>query len=337
MSSSSKKLKIGVIGAGMMGDHHARIYSTLPGVKLAGITDVDEERGKAAAEKYKTKFFPSIDSLLEKVDAVTISTPTSTHFEISTKVLDAGKHLLVEKPLAKTAEEGERIVALAKEKNLILAVGLIERFNPAFLALKRILIKERPLIIDFKRFSPFPERISDVSVVFDMMIHDIDLAFDLARAEIKEFKAEGRKERTKFLDQAFVNIFFDCGLIVNIEANRVHDKKERSIRLNCEDKNIEVDLLNKKVFKTFLPDLNLPLAPVPPKRVPVLIADQLTLELKDFVVSIKRGGSPQVSGDDGLRALKFALEVEKKAKRGSRKKKKAEPETSEINDPTKAE
>ncbi len=324
--SSSKRLKIGVIGVGVMGDHHARIYSALPGVKLAGIFDADEEKGKAVAEKYKTKFFPSIDLLLEKVDAVTIATPTLTHFEIGMKTLESGKHLLIEKPIAKTLEEAEKLVEKAREKSIVLSVGLVERFNPAFLALKRLFVWEKPLIVDFKRLSPFPERIGDVSVVMDMMIHDIDLAFAIADSEVKDFKAEGRKEKSKFLDQAFVNIFFESGLIANIEANRVFDKKERTINLNCEESNIDVDLLNKKVFKSRLPDVALPFAPVQPKRVPVLIADQLTLELKDFVSSIKKGKSPEVTGEDGLRALRFALAVEKKALRSGRKKKKEETE-----------
>jgi len=330
MSSSSKKLKIGVIGVGVMGNHHARIYSSLPGVKLAGITDVDEARGKEIAEKYKTKFYSSVPELLEKVDAVTISTPTFTHYEVGMKAIEAGKHLLIEKPLAKTLEEGEALVRAAREKNLVLAVGLIERFNPAFLALKRLLVRERPLIIDFKRRSPFPERISDVSVVFDMMIHDIDLALAISQTDPKDFRAEGRKERTKFLDQAFVNIFFESGLIVNIEASRLDEKKERSIHLNCEESNLDVDLLNKKVFKSHLPDPTLPLAPVKPNRVAVLIADQLTLELKDFVSAIKRGKEPEVTGEEGLQALKFALEIEKKALRHSRKRKKAGPEAESL-------
>lgn len=317
---SYKKLKVGVIGVGVMGDHHARIYSGLPGVRLYGITDIDEEKGSALAEKYKTKFFPDISLLLDKVDAVSLATPTSTHFELGMKVLERDKHILIEKPLAKTADEGEKLIEMAKEKNVVLAVGFIERFNPAFLALKRLLVKERPLIVDFKRFSPFPERISDASVVFDMMIHDIDLAFEISGSEVKEFKAEGRKERSKSLDRTFANIFFEGGLIVNIEATRINDKKVRTIHLNCEERNIHVDLLNKKVFTSSLPDINLPFAPVQPKRVPVLLADQLTLELKDFVTSIKKRKKPEVTGEDGLRALKFALEVEKKALRSSRKK-----------------
>jgi predicted dehydrogenase len=309
----SKKFSVGVAGVGFMGENHARLVQPLPGVRLAGIMDQDGPRAEVVSTKYNTAAFTEFAPLLNEADAVIIATPTSTHFDLASQAIEAGKHVFIEKPLASTAEEGEKLVAAAKEKGVVLACGLIERFNPAFTVAYNLIKKDRPLIINIKRESPLPQRITDASVVFDMMIHDLDLALKIAGTAPKEFKAKGKRVKTKMLDQAFVNIFFKNGIIANIEASRVAEGKTRSLSANCERSNIDADLLSKTVRQKFMPD---PSAPTiePPKKIehPVSPVDQITLELKDFISAAKRGKEPEVTGRDALDALRLAEDIEGK-------------------------
>ena len=172
-------LKIGVIGVGSMGKHHARILSTLPGAKLFAVSDINEQVAREVAARYGVEAYPNYQDLLPVVDAVSIVSPTATHYEVAIDCLNANKPILVEKPLAKTSEQAKKMVALAKEKNLVLAVGLIERFNPAYIELRKLIRKERIIGVNIKRFSPFPDRITDANVIQDMMIHDLDLLLSL--------------------------------------------------------------------------------------------------------------------------------------------------------------
>ncbi len=189
---------------------------------MIGVSDIDPSRAPQGV-----KFFNNYKDLLKVADAVSITTPTSTHFDIGMAALDAGCHVLIEKPISVTIDQGNKLIKKAKMKRKILAVGHIERFNPAYIALKKNLKNKKPDIIDIKRLSPLPARITDVSCVIDMMIHDIDLAIDLAGSEIKTLKATGEKIATPRLDKANTVIVFKNGVIANIEASRVNDDKVR--------------------------------------------------------------------------------------------------------------
>jgi len=312
-NKDNRKFSVGVAGIGFMGDHHARITSGLPGVSLSGIFDQDGMRAEVASTKYNTKAFESFPSMLAESDAVIISTPTSTHFQMAMEAIEAGKHVFIEKPLAATSEEGGKILEAARDKGIVLACGLIERFNPAFTVADSLVKKDRALIINIKRESPLPERITDASVVLDMMIHDLDLALKMTGSVPLDFKAKGKKVKTKMIDQAFANIFFKNGIIVNIEENRVSERKRRMISVNCERSHIDADLLNRAVRQKFMPDPKAP-AVEPPREIehPVESADQITLELKDFFAAAKRGREPEVTGKDALMALKLAEDIERK-------------------------
>ncbi len=299
----SKKIRVGVIGVGFMGEHHARIYSSLKGAHLVGVSDIKEERAAEVAEKYKTKAFSDHKELLPNVDAVTIATPVASHFEIAMACIEKGVHCLIEKPMTGSPEEGKMLIEKAKERKVALAVGLIERFNPAFVSLIKLIKKRKPLLVEAKRFAPFNERGSDVSVVLDMMIHDIDLVFKIAGSPVQSFKGVGKKVKTGSLDSASVNIFFKNGLIANIEASRVSDTTERTINLNCEKINILTDLLNKKLVVKDLIKLET-------REIPVRPVDQLYAELRDFISSVAKRTAPTVTGEDGLAALSFAKEIE---------------------------
>lgn len=296
-----------------MGENHVRIASSLPGVHLAGIFDSDLARAEAVSIKYNTAFFPDYASMLENVDAVIIVTPTSTHFEYASKAIAAGKHVFIEKPLASNTTDGEALIGAAREKEVVLTCGHIERFNPAFTVALGLIRKDRPLIVNLKREAPLPQRITDASVVFDMMVHDLDLALKIASAPVEEFKAKGKRSKTKNIDIAFASILFKNGIVANVDASRVAENKARSLSVNCERSTITADLLTKRVVQKFMPD---PLSPAlePPKEIeyPVEAADQITLELKDFFRAIKRGGEPEVTGREALAALKLAEDIENK-------------------------
>ncbi|MDI6731916.1 MAG: Gfo/Idh/MocA family oxidoreductase [Candidatus Margulisbacteria bacterium] len=298
-------LKIGVIGAGVMGKHHVRLCSLLPGVNLIGLADVSAETAKQAAEQYGIKFFQDYHALLPLVDALIIASPTQTHFEIGLECLKDGKHLLIEKPIAANSEQGEKLAALAKDRNKVLAVGLIERFNPAFQELQKILRHEKILGVNINRFSPFPERIGDANVIQDMMIHDLDLFLALFPHDaIEELKASGEKVKSDMLDRVSATIFLHSGIIVKVQADRVFGIKTRKIIVAAESGLIEADLLNKRIYVRNLQQ-------IAPSLHFVNAQDQLTAEIVNFVKAIKTGSSPLVDGEAGLKATKLAEEIEK--------------------------
>lgn len=303
--TKGRGLKLGVVGLGSMGRHHARILSTLSGITLTAISDSDPEKANVLGEKYASCFFKDYKEIVPLVDAVSIVTPTSTHFEVGSFFLNSGKHVLIEKPLAENSEDAKKLFKLAAEKKLILSVGHIERFNPAFQELRRLIRKEKIIGINMQRFSPFPERISDANVIQDMMIHDLDLLLNLLpKNEVESIKSEGKKVKSKSLDKVSSTIFFDNGVVSKVEADRVFGVKTRKITVTTERGLYEADLLNKQVYIREL------INHVPSSHV-VKNADQLTLELSDFVKAIKKNLSPRVAGVDGYRAIKLAEEVEK--------------------------
>ncbi len=296
-----KRIKVGVIGCGVMGGFHLKQYANVPEVEIAGVSDIDPSRAPQGV-----RFFNDYRDLLKIADAVSITTPTSTHFDVGMAALDAGCHVLIEKPIAVTAEQGGKLVKKAKAMRKILEVGHIERFNPAYAALIDQLGKDIPAIIDIKRFSPLPARITDASCVIDMMIHDIDLARHLAGAEVKYVNATGKKVKTDKLDQAFAVIVFRNGTVANIEASRVHSEKVRKL-ITAGGKNVyEADLLNRSLKK---------MSAGRSKNIKVSSFDQLNAELKDFVNAIIRKRKPSVTGEDGLSALEIASRIEQAALR----------------------
>ncbi|MBU1026856.1 MAG: Gfo/Idh/MocA family oxidoreductase [Candidatus Margulisbacteria bacterium] len=298
-------LKFGIIGLGKMGNFHAKKLMEIPGAKPYAVFDVREEQLNKAAQEYGAKTFTNYNDLLKEVDAVIVTAPTEKHFEIASATLAAGKPTLVEKPLAKTSADAEKLVALAKEKNTILSAGHIERFNPAFQGILKLIRKERVLGIDIKRTSPFPERITDANVVQDMMIHDLDIALNLLPLdEIESLTAKGKKVKSKVFDIAIAKLYFKSGIITKIEANRVSDSTQRKIVVSTEKGVVEADLLKKTII---VRDFQHP----SPSVHHIKVYDQLEAELTDFVKAIKNNLSPTVTGEDGLAAVKLAEEVEK--------------------------
>ena len=298
-------LKIGVIGTGTMGEHHARICASLAGAKLFAVADCNLQKATLVGKRYGAKIFEDYKQMLPLVEAASIVTPTETHFEIALNCLEAGKNILVEKPLTKTSEEAQKLAAYAKSTNLIIAVGLVERFNPVFQELRKLIRKEKILGIHLRRFSPFPQRIADANVIQDMMVHDLDLLLNLLpEDEIEGLKAEGIRVKTDKLDRVSATIYFKSGIISIIEADRVFGIKTRKITVTTERGLFEADLLNKQLY---LRDLQHHIPSVHHTK----NYDQLTAELRDFVRAIKNKGRPRVDAEDGFKTLRLAEEIEK--------------------------
>jgi len=299
-----KRVKLGVIGLGSMGKHHVRIASALAGAKLVAVSDIDPQLAESTGNQFQLPYFTNYRDLLPLVDAICLVTPTITHFQIALDCLTAHKHLLVEKPFTGDSSAASNLLSLAKEKNLILEVNFLERFNPAFMKLIKLLKNEKIHGVDLQRLSPFPDRISDADVVFDMMIHDLDLFPLLVLSEIQSLKAKGEKIRSKKLDRVIATITHCSGVITRLEASRVFGSKSRKIAVTTEKHLIEADLMAKRIY---IRDFSSPV----PTTIPVTDKDQLTEVLKDFIASIKGKKAPAINGEDGLKALRLAEEVEK--------------------------
>lgn len=241
----TERVKLGVIGTGHMGQYHVNVAKTLNDATLVGIYDSDLERAKQIAEKHKTLAFSTIDELISKTDAVVIAVPTFLHHEIAKKALEANKHVLVEKPIAETTKQAKELVKIAGEKNLVLLVGHVERFNGAVLELSKI-VKD-PLLIESRRLSPSNPRIKDVGVVLDMMIHDIDIVLNLVNSPVKKLSASGTKVSSDHEDVANVLLEFENGCLASITASRATQAKIRTLNITQKDVYIMLDFTDQEI------------------------------------------------------------------------------------------
>ena len=316
-------LKVGVIGVGHLGKHHARIFASLNDCKLVGIHDKIFERAKEIAELYKTEAFENYNDLLKVVDAVDIAATTTYHYDLAKPALENGCHVFLEKPITTTKEQADELLKIAKQKKLKIMVGHIERFNPVIMQVADEI--KKPMFIESHRLAPFTPRGSDVPVVLDLMIHDIDLIMSFVDSPIKEIRASGIGILTQSIDIANARLEFENGAIANVTASRISMKKERKIRFFQKDAYISVDFQNQKVNlikkspklvlllpqilagKTdFNPDDLFDLKEITP---PEGGKDALTLELESFVYAINKNKRPMVDGEDGARALDVALQI----------------------------
>ncbi|MDD5259213.1 MAG: Gfo/Idh/MocA family oxidoreductase [bacterium] len=306
-------LKMGVIGIGHLGVHHARIVSSLPEVELIGICDINESQVRKIARQYKTTAYTDYRQLLSKVDAVSIAVPTPWHYQIAKDFINARVHCLIEKPITPDLPEAEELVDLVKQKNLILQVGHIERFNPAVLEAQKYI--NEPKFIEANRLGPYDPRVAHISVVLDLMIHDIDIVLYLVQDQILSIDAVGAKVLSHFEDIANARIRFAHGCVATISASRVSLKKFRKIRIFQKDSYLSLDYAKpglkiyqkKKEDVTSLKDIKV----VYPRLVKL---EPLAEELKHFVNCVREGRKPQVTGEHGRDALEIALEIMRKIK-----------------------
>ena len=319
-------LKVGVVGVGHLGKHHARIFSQIDNCQLIGVYDKVPERAKEIASLYGVRSFDSYEEMLSKVDAIDIAATTTYHFDLAKPALERGCHVFLEKPITSTKEQAEELVKIAEEKKIKIQVGHIERFNPVIMQV--ISEINNPMFIESHRLAPFTPRGSDVPVVLDLMIHDIDLIMSFIPFEIKEIRASGVGILTPSIDIANARLEFDNGAIANVTASRISMKRERKIRFFQKDAYISVDFQEKKVnllkkspkLYTILPQILAgdtsfnPEDMVDMKEIRATDGgkDALTMELESFVDAIINDKRPIVDGTDGKRALEVALEIMEK-------------------------
>lgn len=314
-------MKIGVIGVGHLGQHHARVFSELDNAELIGIYDIDHSRATLIAEKNHCKAFETVEELLLKVDAISIAAPTITHFEYCKKCLENNKNVFVEKPICSNLNDAKKLVSLADKKNLKIQVGHIERFNPAIMALSDILIS--PIFIEANRIAPFTPRGSDVPVVLDLMIHDIDIILSLVKSKVKSINAVGVPILTADIDIANAKIEFENGALANITASRISLKRERKIRffqkdmyisLNYQNKDVQVVKKNPEINRIMQEIMSGKQQPnisemYHTQKVEIIEREPLKTELQNFVDAIKNNKRPIVNGQDGYEALRIAFMI----------------------------
>ena len=296
-------INVGVIGVGHLGQHHARIYSELPQTRLVGVVDIDRSRRTEIGARFGVAHFGDQRSLLGQVDAVSVAVPTLQHREVVLDCLDAGVHVLVEKPLAVTPDEGRQMIDRAREKELVLHVGHVERFNPV-----RDLVSDlisNPRFIECHRLASFQPRGTDVDVVLDLMIHDVDLILSFGLGKVSNVEAVGASVLSPQVDFAHARVEFDKDCVVNLTASRVSTGRLRKIRLFQERLYLSVDLLSRRgiVYRraggTGVESLA--------QEEPIQAGDEepLKRELQAFVQAIRTGAPGGVSGEEGLAALEL--------------------------------
>ncbi len=304
-----KPLKCAVIGVGYLGKFHAQKYTTLADCELIAVVDNNPEQARAIAGQNHTQALTDYRPLLGRVDAVSIVVPTSLHFEIARDFLEAGAHVLVEKPITVTVEEADELIRIARENDLRLMVGHLERFNAALLGLD--LTRAKPLFIESHRLAPFNPRANDVSVVLDLMIHDIDIILDIVDAEVERIDAKGVTVLTNDTDIANARITFRNGCVANVTASRVSLKVERKMRLFMPNAYVSVDFQNRILARYRKGEREM--FPGVPEIVSEESAfengDALMEEIRHFVACIRQGREPLVSGQAGRRALATAIEI----------------------------
>ena len=309
-----ERIRAAVIGVGYLGRFHAQKYAVLEGATLVGVADVSAENRERVAKELGVPAFADYRELLGRVDAVSIATPTALHYDIAVAFLGAGAHVLVEKPITDTVEDARRLIGIAAQCKRLLQVGHLERFNSGLLALDGILTT--PRFIESHRLAPFKQRGTDVNVVLDLMIHDIDIIQDIVHAPIATLDAVGAPVFSGEIDIANARIRFTNGCVANTTASRVSLKTERKLRLFQDDAYMSVDLQQKVltvVRKTDKP-MQGDLPPVQIEERTFEQGDALRAEIESFLDCIRTGRPPVVSGEDGMRALETAMRITEQVK-----------------------
>ncbi len=303
-----EQLRVAVIGVGYLGRFHALIYSHLPQVRLVGVVDADAARASAVAKEAGCAAFTDLAAIIDQVDAVSVVVPTTAHLAVAEPLLSRGIHLLLEKPIAATRGEGERIVALADQAGAILQIGHLERFNAGVMALAEHI--DRPRFVETQRLGEFVERATDVDVVSDLMIHDLDIILSLMGSELRSVSAVGTPVLTDQVDIANARLEFANGAVANAVASRVSDRRIRHIRVFQEHKYLSLDFIAQTIdiaYPRLVPGASRP--EIVRERIQVEPVKPLDREIEAFVGCVREGCRPLVDGRVGLEALDLALRV----------------------------
>lgn len=317
------KLRVGVVGVGHLGRLHTSIYAQISQAELIGIYDKDKQRCHQVAQEFKTTCYENLNQLIHLVDAVSVVVPTTFHYQVTKSILEEGVHCLIEKPITNTVEEADQLISLAKENKLILQIGHIERFNPAILALNGI--KLNPMFIESHRLASFDPRGTDVAVVLDLMIHDIDIILSLVKSGVKKIDASGVAVISNEVDIANARIQFENDAVANVTASRISQKKMRKMRIFQRNAYISIDFLQK--FSEIYRLVDLDSAESSKFGIPIQMGNwktnkkiiyekpaveagnALKMELTSFIEAIQNKKQPIVSGKDGREALRVAINI----------------------------
>jgi predicted dehydrogenase len=315
------RIRVGVVGVGSLGQHHARHFSLNERCQLVGVADVKTSTAARVAKACETEALTDYHDLLDRLDAVSVVVPTPLHYEVADDFLRAGVHVLVEKPITSTVEEARRLVDRAHEKGLVLQVGHIERFNAAIRKLREIL--KKPRFVECHRLGPYDPRVKDVGVVLDLMIHDLDILLEIVQSPIVEFESVGVPILSQCEDIANTRIKFANGCIANLTASRVTPTKKRKIRIFQEDAYIAIDYdrQSMEIYRR----VELPRKQgqearheIVRKRIRLRQGDKLQLELDHFLDCVEQGQRPLVDGETGAEALEAAVQISEQIREAAR-------------------
>lgn len=301
-AAMTNKLRIGVVGVGHIGSNHARLYAEIPSAEFAAVFDTDSAKAAAIARKYGAKPAGSIWEFGDMVDAASVATPTSSHYEVARALLQSGKHVLVEKPITESTRHASELANMATEKNLILQVGHVERFNPVLSALEARLT--HPRFIEAHRLSPYPDRSTDIGVVLDLMIHDLEVILHLVRSPVQNIDAVGVPVLSKSEDIANARLRFENGCVANITSSRISPERMRKIRVFQEDAYLSLDYQNQtgEIYRRAL-------GRITRDKVEIEREEPLKRELTSFVECATTGREPRVSGFQATAALELAVQI----------------------------
>jgi predicted dehydrogenase len=304
------KLRVGVIGVGHIGSNHARLYAEIDSAEFAAVYDVDRARANSIAKKYRATAAASLEEFAEMVDAVSVATPTSTHYEVAQPLLDRGKHLLIEKPITDNTIHASHLAEIAARKGLILQVGHVERFNPVLSALESRLT--HPRFIEAHRLSPYPDRSTDIGVVLDLMIHDLEIILHLVRSPVQNIDAVGVPVLSKGEDIANARIRFENGCVANVTSSRISPERMRKIRVFQEDAYLSLDYQSQsgEIYRKLGGRISR-------EKVEIEREEPLKRQLLSFIECASTGRAPRVSGFQATAALELAVEITKRIDQGA--------------------
>jgi len=313
-----KPVKVGVIGIGNMGWNHARVLSLLRDAELVGVADPDAARGALATEQFGCRWFADYNDLIAEVEAVCIAVPTLLHHPVGMACLKAGVHVLIEKPIAANEQEARELIAAAEQAGRLLQVGHIERFNPAFRELLNVVANEEVVVLEGRRHSPHADRANDVSVVLDLMIHDIDLALEIAGAPVVGFAAAGGRSSDGPIDYVTATLNFANGVAASLTASKMSHRKERCLTAHCRDSLVEADFLNRnlRIHRRAQESYSATRGELLYRHdgfieeVSISPTEPLYAELEHFLQCVRGAATPAVDGLQASRALRLADLIE---------------------------
>ena len=305
--SKNERIPVAVIGVGHLGSRHARVYAELPQADLVGVADLKIDRARKVSEEYGTTAATDYRDLLPKIRAASIAVPTVDHCRIAQELMESGVDVLVEKPVTTTIEEAERLLTVSRERDRIFAVGHTERYNPAVTGLMGQ--SNDPRFIEVHRLGAFSPRSLDIDAVLDLMIHDLDIVAALVGSDVDSIEAIGVPVLTEKVDIANARLRFASGCVANLTASRISQKKIRKLRIWERQRYVSVDYLNQEALSYSLVRGNVGLPDIHCEDLSVKREEPLKLELADFLGAVAEQRKPRVSGEDGLRALRLAVEV----------------------------